>query len=169
MYQVLIQTLVISSEWNSGVNAKESTEKHGCALLTLQGPVSQMMVISNCSFSSPQDVIILSWGFSWLGNSSATLTILWDKATTRIINSMQLENSSPNRWHRHKPYLSSLFMSTLSVLTQPDLATFSGWGACFSIGVTKGRAQKCSKNQWCSEWRSKAVFSGTGHLSQMKG
>lgn len=67
-----------------------------------QGPVSQMLAISNCPLPSSQDNIILSWGFSYY--SSATLTILWDKATIMIINSMQLEKSSPNRWHRPKPY-----------------------------------------------------------------
>lgn len=63
-----------------------------------QGPVSQMLAISNCPLPSSQDNIMLSWGFSsLLGNSSATLTILWDKATIMIISSMQLEKSAPNR------------------------------------------------------------------------
>lgn len=63
-----------------------------------QGPVSQMLAISNCPLPSSHDNIMRSWGFSSLiGNSSATLTILWDKATIMIISSMQLEKSAPNR------------------------------------------------------------------------
>lgn len=114
---------------------------------------------------SPSSRTIVPWGFSsLLGKSS--------QCNSSCI--MRQSHSHENKLHVTRKVLTRQMTQTRawptpasSCLPRTHRARQAGL-ALGCQGQKGGRAQ-CSPNQWCSEWRSKAGFSGTGRLSHRKG